>query len=60
MLLAWGSSSPAAAYATVAPKSATAEAASSAYEVEAGRQLFLIGCASCHGKNADGHRDRQR
>jgi ubiquinol-cytochrome c reductase cytochrome c subunit len=22
--------------------------------VEAGRQLFLIGCASCHGKNAEG------
>jgi ubiquinol-cytochrome c reductase cytochrome c subunit len=40
-------------YAAFAPRAATAEEASSR-DVEAGRQLFLIGCASCHGKNAEG------
>jgi ubiquinol-cytochrome c reductase cytochrome c subunit len=40
-------------YATLAPKSATAEE-SSARDIDAGRQLFLISCASCHGKNAEG------
>ena len=40
-------------YAAFAPRAATAEEASS-QKVEAGRQLFLIGCASCHGKNAEG------
>jgi ubiquinol-cytochrome c reductase cytochrome c subunit len=40
-------------YAAFAPRAATAEEASS-QDVEAGRQLFLIGCASCHGKNAVG------
>ena len=40
-------------YAALAPRPANAETASS-QEVEAGRQLFLISCASCHGKNAEG------
>ena len=40
-------------YAALAPKPATAETAST-NDVEAGRALFLIGCASCHGKNATG------
>jgi ubiquinol-cytochrome c reductase cytochrome c subunit len=40
-------------YAAFAPRAAEAETASS-QDVEAGRQLFLIGCASCHGKNAGG------
>jgi len=40
-------------YATLAPKSAQAEEAS-ARDIEAGRQLFLISCASCHGMNAEG------
>ncbi|MGI9084487.1 MAG: cytochrome bc1 complex diheme cytochrome c subunit [Aeromicrobium sp.] len=40
-------------YSAFAPKAATAQE-SSARDVEAGRQLFLIGCASCHGKNAEG------
>jgi len=40
-------------YAAVAPEPATAEV-SSASEIEAGRQLFLVGCASCHGMNAEG------
>ena len=40
-------------YAAFAPKPATAQEASSR-DIEAGRQLFLIGCASCHGKNASG------
>lgn len=40
-------------YSAFAPRPATAEE-TSARDVEAGRQLFLIGCASCHGKNAEG------
>ena len=40
-------------YATFAPKSAVAEEAS-ARDIDAGRELFLVGCASCHGKNAEG------
>jgi ubiquinol-cytochrome c reductase cytochrome c subunit len=40
-------------YAAFAPRPANAEEAS-ARDVDAGRQLFLIGCASCHGKNAEG------
>lgn len=42
-----------AVWAVAAPDSATAET-TSANEVEAGRQLFLVGCASCHGLNAQG------
>jgi ubiquinol-cytochrome c reductase cytochrome c subunit len=40
-------------YATFAPRSAVADE-SSARDIEAGRDLFLISCASCHGKNAEG------
>ncbi|MBM9464354.1 c-type cytochrome [Aeromicrobium sp. YIM 150415] len=40
-------------YAAVAPKAATAET-TSIDDIEAGRQLFLVGCASCHGVNAQG------
>ena len=40
-------------YATLAPKSAQAEE-SSARDIDAGRKLFLISCASCHGMNAEG------
>jgi len=40
-------------YNAIAPKAATAAEATT-NDVEAGRQLFLIGCASCHGKNATG------
>jgi len=40
-------------YATLAPKSAQAEEAS-ARDIDAGRKLFLISCASCHGMNAEG------
>ncbi|MGH3473635.1 MAG: cytochrome bc1 complex diheme cytochrome c subunit [Aeromicrobium sp.] len=40
-------------YAAFAPRAATAQETSSR-DVEAGRQLFLVGCASCHGKNATG------
>lgn len=40
-------------YAALAPKPADAETAD-ARKVEAGRKLFLVGCASCHGKNGAG------
>ena len=43
----------AALYTVFAPKNATAQESSTA-DVEAGRELFLIGCASCHGENAEG------
>lgn len=37
----------------LSPASA-ADDSSSSREIEAGRQLFLVGCASCHGVNAQG------
>ncbi len=41
------------AYSMFAPRSAQADDTSTDL-VEKGRQLFLVGCASCHGLNADG------
>jgi ubiquinol-cytochrome c reductase cytochrome c subunit len=41
------------AYAVLAPATASDEAADQS-TVEQGRQLFLVGCASCHGKNGEG------
>ena len=42
-------------YAAFAPRSAQAESLADDEElVENGRQLFLVGCASCHGSNAQG------
>ncbi len=44
-------------YAAFAPSSATAGAAESdAEQVAKGRQLFLVGCAFCHGQNGEGMR----
>ncbi len=40
-------------YTAVKPQPATAQEVTT-NDVEAGRALFLIGCASCHGKNAVG------
>lgn len=40
-------------FSAFAPQQATAREADS-QKIEAGRQLFLIGCASCHGKNGEG------
>jgi ubiquinol-cytochrome c reductase cytochrome c subunit len=40
-------------YAFLAPASAQSQAADENL-VEKGRSLFLVGCASCHGKNAEG------
>ena len=40
-------------YATLAPKSAVAEEAS-ARDIDAGRDLYLVSCASCHGKQGEG------
>lgn len=40
-------------YAAFAPKPAEAEAVTSR-DIEAGRDLFIVGCASCHGINAEG------
>ena len=40
-------------YATFAPKSAKAET-TSASDVNAGKQLFLSNCSTCHGTNATG------
>jgi len=40
-------------YSSLAPQSADADTAD-ARKIEAGRQLYLVGCASCHGKNGQG------
>jgi ubiquinol-cytochrome c reductase cytochrome c subunit len=42
------------AYAVLSPAVATDDLASDQAAVEQGRQLFLVGCASCHGRNAEG------
>jgi len=41
-------------YAAFAPASASSTAETAAGDVETGRQLFLVGCASCHGKYGEG------
>src|SRR5699024_12673113 len=43
-------------YYAAAPRTADADAADAAdsHTVEEGRQLFLVGCASCHGQNGQG------
>ena len=42
------------AYAVLSPATAKDGVAADAALVEQGRALFLVGCASCHGKNAQG------
>jgi ubiquinol-cytochrome c reductase cytochrome c subunit len=42
-----------AAYAALSPAQATDSAADQS-TVQEGRELFLVGCASCHGKNGEG------
>ncbi len=42
------------AYAVLSPASATDDQASDQALIDQGRQLFLVGCASCHGLNAEG------
>jgi ubiquinol-cytochrome c reductase cytochrome c subunit len=46
-----------AGYATLAPQRATASTGASADDVQAGRELFLANCASCHGLQAQGTRN---
>ena len=41
-------------YSVVAPKSPAQADTTQQDLIEEGRQLFLVGCASCHGKNAEG------
>lgn len=41
-------------YAAVAPKSPAQADTTQQDLIEEGRQLFLVGCASCHGSNAEG------
>ncbi len=41
------------AYAVLSPAQASDEAASQS-TIDQGRALFLVGCASCHGKNGEG------
>jgi ubiquinol-cytochrome c reductase cytochrome c subunit len=40
-------------YTSLAPESATATSSQQSL-IEDGRKLFLVGCASCHGKNGEG------
>ncbi|MDF9715935.1 c-type cytochrome [Nocardioides sp. ChNu-153] len=42
------------AYAAFAPAGQAEEAADNAELVEQGRELFLVGCATCHGQNGEG------
>jgi ubiquinol-cytochrome c reductase cytochrome c subunit len=42
-----------ACYALLSPASAE-DAAASSDDISKGRELFLVGCASCHGKNGEG------
>jgi ubiquinol-cytochrome c reductase cytochrome c subunit len=42
------------AYAVVAPQSQSRTQAASSTEIEEGRQLFAIGCSTCHGLNGEG------
>jgi ubiquinol-cytochrome c reductase cytochrome c subunit len=42
------------AYAVLSPAVATEDLASDQAAVQKGRELFLVGCASCHGRNAEG------
>lgn len=46
-----------AAYAAVSPERATASSGASADDVQAGRDLFLANCATCHGLQAQGTRN---
>ncbi|HET6297114.1 MAG TPA: c-type cytochrome [Kribbella sp.] len=48
-LLAVGS-----AYAAFAPDNAEADNSAQSQQIEEGRKLFAVGCASCHGLNAEG------
>ena len=41
-------------YSAVRFQPASAAETASQNDVDAGRKLFLVGCASCHGKNASG------
>ena len=41
-------------YAALSPASAETAKANDADQVAKGKSLFLVGCASCHGKNAEG------
>ncbi|HEU4514263.1 MAG TPA: cytochrome c [Nocardioidaceae bacterium] len=42
------------AYAVISPAVATDDLASDQALVDQGRELFLVGCASCHGRNGEG------
>ena len=48
-LLAVGS-----AYAAFAPDNAVADTSAQSQQIEEGKKLFAVGCASCHGLNAEG------
>jgi ubiquinol-cytochrome c reductase cytochrome c subunit len=41
-------------YALLAPANATDSTSASTDDIEKGRALFLVGCASCHGRNGEG------
>jgi ubiquinol-cytochrome c reductase cytochrome c subunit len=41
-------------YALVAPASRASTTTATSTQIEEGKQLFLVGCSSCHGLNAEG------
>jgi ubiquinol-cytochrome c reductase cytochrome c subunit len=44
-------------YAALSPSSSASSAANDEELVKQGRELFLVGCAFCHGQNAEGQTD---
>lgn len=44
-------------YATLSPSSSASSAANDEELIQQGRELFLVGCSFCHGKNAEGQTD---
>ncbi len=41
-------------YAVMSPSSQAATTSATSTQIEEGKQLFLVGCSSCHGVNAEG------
>src|SRR4029079_9181199 len=44
-------------YAALSPTSSASSASNDEELVKRGRELFLVGCAFCHGQNAEGQTD---
>jgi ubiquinol-cytochrome c reductase cytochrome c subunit len=54
VVLLFGLLSVGSAYAVFAPDNASADNSAQSQQIEEGRRLFAVGCASCHGLNGEG------